>query len=90
MLYMNILTWNPEKRDEVITRVQTKGLSHEGIKIIGTWADVQGNRCFQLSEEPEDPKLSIKANFDWNDIMKIESVPVMDAEELVKLAVSMK
>ena len=90
MSYMNILTWDPDKRDEVIKRVQTKGLGHEGIKVLGTWADVQGGRCFQLSEEPVDPKIGIKANFEWNDILKIESIPVMDAEELVKLFASMK
>ena len=90
MLYMNLLTWDPEKRDEVIKRAQTKGFSHEGIKVLGTWADVQGGRAFQLSEEPADPKLSIKANFEWNDILKIESVPVMEAEELLKLFASIK
>jgi len=90
MLYMNILTWDPGKRDEVMKRTQTKGLGHEGIKVLGTWADVQGSRCFQLSEEPADPKFSIKANFEWNDILKIESVPVMEAEELLKLFASMK
>ncbi len=43
-----------------------------------------------MSEEPADPKFSIKANFEWNDILKIESVPVMEAEELLKLFASMK
>ena len=89
MPYMNILTWDPAIRDEVMNRARTKGLGHEGIRVLGTWADVQGGRCFQLSEEPADPKLSIKANFAWNDLLKIESVPVMDAEELLKLLASM-
>ena len=90
MLYMNILTWEPGKRDEVVKRAQTKGIGHEGIKVLATWIDVQGGRGFQLSEEPADPKLSIKANFEWNDIMKIESVPVMESEEFLKLLASMK
>ena len=90
MLYMNILTWDPDKRDEVMKRAQTKGFAHEGINILGTWADIQGGRAFQLSEDPDDPTLSIKANFEWNDIMKIESIPIMDAEELLNLMGSMK
>ena len=68
---MNILAWDPENRDEVIKRVKSKGLSHEGIKVIGTRSDLQGGRAFQLTEEPTDPKFSIKANFEWNDLMKL-------------------
>jgi hypothetical protein len=90
MPYMNILTWDPDKRDAVIDRVKKLGLEHEGIKVLGTWADVNGGRCFQLTEEPSDPKLSIKANFTWNDVLKIETVPVMDAGELIKLFDTMK
>jgi len=92
MLYMNILTWDPDKRDAVIERVKKIGLEHEGMKVLGSWADVDGWRCFQLSDVPRDmdPALSMKANFTWNDIMKIESVPVMDAAELIKVLDSIK
>ena len=90
MLYMNILTWAPDKRDAVIERVNKIGLEHEGIKVIGTWVDVNGGRCFQLSEEPADPKFSLKANFDWNDLLHIETVPIMKADEFLKLLESMK
>ena len=51
---------------------------------------MEGGRCFQLTEEPADPKFSLKANFAWNDLMKIECVPVMEAEQLVKLLAMMK
>ena len=90
MLYMNILTWAPDKRDAVIDRVNKIGLEHEGIKVISTWVDVNGGRCFQLSEEPADPKFSLKANFAWNDLLHIETVPIMKAEEFLKLLESMK
>jgi len=82
---MHILTWAPDKRDAVIERVKKIGMEHEGIKVIGTWIDVNGGRCFQLSEEPADPKFGLKANFAWNDLMKIEAVPVMKAEEFLQL-----
>jgi hypothetical protein len=91
MLHMVILTWAPEKRDEVIKRVQQVGLEHEGEKVIGTWADTNGGRAFQLIETAPDldPRILIKNNFAWNDILKIESVPVMDAAEMAKLTLSM-
>ena len=90
MLYMNILTWAPDKRDAVIERVNKIGMEHEGIKVIGTWADVNGGRVFQLSEGPADPKFSLKANFAWNDLLRIVTVPVMKAEELLQLIGTMK
>ncbi|MFC2042046.1 DUF3303 domain-containing protein [Chloroflexota bacterium] len=90
MLYMNILTWAPDKRDAVIERVKKIGMEHEGIKVIGTWVDVNGGRCFQLSEESGDPKYSLKANFTWNDLLNIETVPIMDAKEFLNLLDSMK
>jgi len=91
MLYMNILTWAPDKRDAVIERAKKIGFEHEGMKVIGTWIDVDGWRCFQLTEVPPDidPKLSLKANFTWNDIIKIETVAVMEAEDMLKIAASM-
>ena len=90
MLYMNILTWAPDKRDAVIERVKKIGMEHEGIKVIGTWVDVTGGRCFQLSEEPADPKFGLKANFAWNDLFHIETIPIMKAEEFLQLLESMK
>ena len=92
MLYMTILTWDPHKRDAVIERVRKIGLQHEGMKVIGTWVDVLGGRAFQLSDVPRDidPKLSLKANFAWNDLVRIEDVCVMDATEMMKLMESMR
>ena len=90
MLYMIILTWAPEKRDEVIKRTQTIGFEHEGEKVISTWVDMTGGRAFQLVDTPPglDPKIMVKNNLAWNDILNIESVAVMDAAEMIKLALS--
>ena len=92
MLHLCIVTWAPEKRDEVLKRSQEKGFQHEGIKVIGTWIDIDGWRAYQLTDVPDDinPKLRLKANFAWNDIVRIETVRVMEAEELVKITASMK
>jgi hypothetical protein len=87
---MHILTWDPDKRDAAIERTKQIGLEHEGIKVIGTWVDANGGRAFQLNEAPEDPKLGLKANFAWNDIIKIEEIPVIEAKEFLELLASMK
>jgi hypothetical protein len=92
MLYMNVLTWEPDKRDAVIERTKRIGLEHEGMKVVGTWADTTSGRCFQLCDVPDnmDPMLQLKANFAWNDIMKVEQVPVMDAGEMLHALESME
>jgi hypothetical protein len=92
MLYMTILSWDPDKRNEVIERVKKNGLEHEGMKVIGTWVDAALGRCFQLTEIPRDinPTLLLKANFAWNDVMKIESIPVLEAAELIKFLATVK
>ena len=92
MLYMNILTWDPDKRDTVLKRASEIGMEHEGMKVGGTWADVDGGRCFQLTDVPPDidPMLMLKANFSWNDIMKLETIAVMNAADMLKALASMK
>ena len=92
MLYMNILTWAPDKRDAVIERAKKIGFEHSGEKTIGTWVEAYGGRCFQLVDVPRDidPVTSIKNNFAWNDVIKIEAVPVIDAPDMMKLIESMK
>ena len=71
--------WELDSREEVMKRAQTEGLNNEGIKVLGIWADLAGDRCCQLSGEPADPKLSITASFEWSDILKVGCVTVVDA-----------
>ena len=41
MLLMSIVTWEPEKRDEVVKRFAEKGTMRLlGRKVIGTWNDI--------------------------------------------------
>jgi hypothetical protein len=88
MLYMTILTWEPAQRDAVIKRFATQGPKlPAGVKLLGMWAAFHGSRVFSLEEWPpaHDPKLVIEANFAWTDLCKIEAVPVMEAQEMMKL-----
>ncbi len=92
MLYMTILTWDPDKRDAVIERTKKLGFEHQGMKVLGTWIEATASRAFQLSDIPRDhdPVVSLKNNFAWNDIMKIESVAVLPGEDMMKFLASMK
>jgi len=84
MLFMGILTWEPEKRDEVIKRRAGKWEYPEGIKLIGEWSDLAGDRVFSLAEI-DNPKAMLAAAFVWSDIAKLEIVPLMETEEMLKL-----
>ena len=83
MLFMGILTWEPEKGDE-ITKRRAEWEYPEGVKVIGEWSDLAGDRVFSLSEL-DDPKVMLAAASAWTDVAKLEIVPVMETEEMLKL-----
>lgn len=83
MLFMDIVTWEPEKRNEVIKRA-SEWKPPEEMKIIGEWVDLTGNRAFVLYEE-SDPEVILAANFGWSDICKIKQVPVMEMKDAMTL-----
>ncbi len=85
MLFMSIVTWEPEKRDEVVKRYAEKGaMTLPGRKVIGTWNAIGGNRVFRLVEI-EDPKALVLASAAWSDLVNIEEIPVMESGELMKV-----
>jgi len=43
MLYMTVLTWDPDKRDVVIERAKKIGFEHPGGKTLGTWVETNGD-----------------------------------------------
>ena len=80
---MDTWTWKPENRDEVEKRA-AEWKCPEGIKEHGYWIDLTGNRLFFLYEV-DDPKVILAANEIWTDIAEVDSVPVMEMEEVMKL-----
>lgn len=58
-----------------------------GAKIIGEWGSIAGGRVFRVVEV-DDPKVMLAAVMAWSDLSKIELIPVMTSEEVVKLASS--
>ncbi len=88
MLFMNILTWEPSKRNEVIKRRLEIGMGlPKEAKVIGEWSDVSGGRDFVLTDGT-DPKVMMASVLAWSDIIKFEIIPVMEGEEVMKLAKS--
>jgi hypothetical protein len=88
MLFMGIFTFEPEKRTEVIKRRAEKGPMTEG-KIIGEWGSIAGGRVFRVVEI-DDPKVMLKAVMAWSDLGKMELIPIMASEDVIKLASSKK
>ncbi len=85
MLFMSIVSWDPEKRDDVIKRFKEKGaMTLPGRKVLGAWSVIGGNQAFRLVEI-EDPKAFVTAVFAWSDLVNIEEIPVMETEEMMKV-----
>lgn len=85
MLFMNIFTWEPEQRNEIIKRRMQGQALPEGVKVMGEWVEVGGGRVFRLIDVP-DAKLGLALALPWTDIGKLQMIPVMDAGEAAKSA----
>jgi galactokinase len=55
-----------------------------GVKLIGEWSDLAGNRVFSLAEI-DDPKAMLARASAWTYVTKLEIVPLMETEEMLKL-----
>lgn len=83
MLFVTILTWEPDKRNEIIKRRSEQGaMRAEGIKLIGEWVDVGGGRDV-IVYEADDTRAMLTTALAWDDIMKFETFVAMDAEEVM-------
>jgi len=81
MLFMNMYSWDNDKRDKIIERRVEKGtMVPEGVKIIGEWTAVGRDKGFMLCEA-DDPVLMSQFNMAWNDILKSDLMLVLDTEK---------
>ncbi len=88
MLFMVIYTWEPEQRNEVLKRRMGRTpRMREGVKVLGEWTDLGGGRGFFLVEA-NDPVTLMSKTTAWADLVKMEAVPVVETEELMKLVKS--
>ncbi len=86
MLFMNVFTYEPDKRDEIIKRRLEKGnMIPEDVKVLGQWTDLGGGRGFIVFESDE-PHL--EWTLAWSDLMNIDLIPIVDTEKDVIKAIS--
>ncbi|MDW7730797.1 MAG: DUF3303 family protein [Methanolobus sp.] len=83
MLFLDISTWQPENSDKVIEHFKQLR-PPAGVKVINQWVDISGGRYFILYET-DDPKAFAEFNLPWSDICLIESCPVMESTDFIKL-----
>jgi muconolactone delta-isomerase len=87
MLFMNVMSWEPDKRDALIKRWAEKAengtLIPQGSKHIGAW--VGGERIFTLFEVDDNESLQ-RERHAWCDLANIESIPVMKLEAKMKIS----
>jgi hypothetical protein len=90
MLFMSIYTYEPEKRNEIIKRRLERGTgAGPGVKVVGEWIALAGHRGFMVFEA-QDPKAVMATTLAWSDLLRFESVPIMEAEEVMKMAKGVK
>jgi len=79
MLFITIMTWEPEQRGEIVKRRVSQKVP-EGIKIKGEWPALSGGRSYTLAET-DSPEAAMAAAQIYSDVAKIEIVPVIEVTE---------
>jgi hypothetical protein len=88
MLFLSIFSYEPANRDVVIKKRMEKGpMAPKGVKVIGEWSAIAGGKVFRLAEI-ENAAAGLAAVRAWSDLGKIEMIPVLPTEEVLKLAAS--
>jgi hypothetical protein len=90
MLFLSIFTFGAENREAVLQRRATGGEEiPDGVQVLMEVVDLTENRVFRISEVT-DPKAILAANMAWSDLAKIETVPVMQTDEVLETLDRMK
>ena len=86
MLFINIYSYDPDKRDKIIARRLEKGLMFpKGIKVLGEWSAIGGSMGVIVCET-DDPKALAQASLAWSDLLKSDIFPVLKTEDVLSLA----
>jgi hypothetical protein len=84
MLFLSIFTFDAGDRERIVKRRVLGGEKvPEGVQVLQEVVDLQKNRVFRISEVT-DPKAILAANMAWNDLGEIETIPVMETEEMLE------
>lgn len=83
MLFLSIFTFNAANREAIIEKRILGGKKiPKGIQVLQEVVDLQNNRVFRISEVT-DPKAVLASNLAWGDVGEIETIPVMETEEML-------
>ena len=82
MLFMDIITFEPKDKDEVLERFKDWEYP-EGITVIGEWDDLSSCRHILLYDA-ENSEAYAAAMFPWLDICRFDSFPVMESSDVAK------
>ncbi|MCP4206325.1 MAG: DUF3303 domain-containing protein [Shimia sp.] len=81
MKFLSIYKYKPEQAKDANSRyLESGGKPPEGIKIVGRWHDIGGGRGFTVIET-DDPVALSKWSTEWDDLLSLEIVPVIDDQE---------
>jgi hypothetical protein len=91
MLFMTIYSFDPAQKNEIVKRRMESGSgAPEGVKVIGEWISTDGLHGFLLLTETNDARLLMAGAGGWNDLMRLNTTPVIPAEEALAFVKSMK
>jgi len=84
MLFLSIFTFDAASRETIFKRrALGGGKIPEGVQVLMEVVDLTRNRVFRISEVT-DPKAILEANMAWSDLGEIETIPVMESEDVLE------
>jgi hypothetical protein len=90
MLYLCIFTFDESRRKAVLKRRASGGDKvPDGVRVLMEVMDLTQNRVFRLCEAP-DMETVEAANASWSDLGHIETVPVVESDEIVQKLMRME
>ncbi|KPL17160.1 MAG: hypothetical protein AMJ92_12030 [candidate division Zixibacteria bacterium SM23_81] len=84
MLFLSILSFDAANRQAILKRrALGKEKVPQGVHVLQELVDLSKNRIFRISEVT-DPQAILEANMAWNDLGEVETVVVMETEEVLE------
>lgn len=89
MLFMVVERFRNRDAKAVYRRLQQSGrMMPEGLSYLGSWIEVNFDRCFQLME-CDDPRLFQQWIIQWQDLIDFEVLPVVESKAAAETVASL-
>ncbi len=84
MMFMSIFTFDAANREAIVRqRALGDAIVPEGVQIRMEVVDLSENRVYRIFEVT-DPKAILETNLAWSGLARIETFPVMEADEILE------